>query len=91
MAELIPKLGNGVKSQKSGGKSKKNWLQKAVNPKHKGFCTPMIKSTCTGQRKVFAQTMKKHHGFHKKYKLGGTIDFLQPLIDQYKTSIGNMK
>lgn len=46
-------------------KKKKNWIQKAVNPKHKGFCTPMTKKTCTPKRKAFAQNMKKHHGFHK--------------------------
>ena len=44
----------------------KDWIKKAVNPKHKGFCTPMTKSTCTPRRKAFAMTMKKHHGFHKK-------------------------
>lgn len=41
------------------------WIQKAVNPKHKGYCTPMTKETCTPRRKAFAKTMKKHHGFHK--------------------------
>lgn len=40
------------------------WIGKAVNPAHKGFCTPMTKSTCTPRRKAFAETMKKHHGFH---------------------------
>ncbi len=44
----------------------KNWIQKAVNPAHKGFCTPMTKKTCTPRRKAFAMTMKKHHGFHKQ-------------------------
>jgi len=34
---------------KSGG-----WIQDAVNPKHKGYCTPMTKSTCTPRRKAFA-------------------------------------
>ena len=47
-------------------KKAKKWLQKAVDPKHEGYCTPMTKKTCTGKRKAFAQTMKKHHGFHKK-------------------------
>lgn len=46
---------------KKGG----NWIQKAVNPAHKGYCTPMTKSTCTPKRKAFAMTMKKHHGFHQ--------------------------
>lgn len=37
---------------------KKNWIQKAVNPKHKGFCTPMTKPTCTKKRKALALTFK---------------------------------
>jgi len=36
----------------------KNWIQKAVNPKHKGFCTPMTKPTCTPKRKALAKTFK---------------------------------
>jgi hypothetical protein len=36
----------------------KNWIQKAVNPKHKGFCTPMTKATCTKKRKALAKTFK---------------------------------
>ena len=39
--------------------SNKNWIQKAVNPKHKGFCTPMTKKTCTPKRKALAMTFKK--------------------------------
>lgn len=53
--------------------SDKNWIQKAVNPKHKGYCTPMTKVTCTPKRKAFAETMKKHHGFHKKQE-GGPVE-----------------
>lgn len=49
---------------------KGGWIQKAVNPKHKGYCTPMTKSTCTPRRKALARTFKKHHGFHA---LGGRI------------------
>ena len=45
---------------KKGGKVKdKNWIQKAVNPKHKGYCTPMTKKTCTPARKALARTFKK--------------------------------
>jgi len=46
---------------KKGGKVEKdkNWIQKAVNPKHKGFCTPMTKKTCTPRRKALARTFKK--------------------------------
>jgi hypothetical protein len=40
-------------------KKAKNWIQKAVNPKHEGYCTPMTKKTCTPKRKALAQTFKK--------------------------------
>lgn len=63
------------------GLAKGGWIKGAVNPAHKGYCTPMTKSTCTGHRRAFALTMKKHHGFHHKgagglmkYAYGGTID-----------------
>jgi hypothetical protein len=49
-----------TKRLKKGG-----WIKDAVNPEHKGYCTPMTKSTCTGHRKAFAKMMKKKHGFHK--------------------------
>ena len=41
-----------------GGATDKNWIQKAVNPKHKGYCTPMSKPTCTPKRKALARTFK---------------------------------
>jgi len=34
------------------------WIQKAVNPAHKGYCTPMTKATCTPKRKALAKTFK---------------------------------
>ena len=37
----------------------KNWIQKVVNPAHKGYCTPMTKATCTPKRKALAMTFKK--------------------------------
>jgi hypothetical protein len=37
----------------------KQWIQKAVNPAHKGYCTPMSKSTCTPARKALAMRFKK--------------------------------
>jgi len=50
-------LGN----MKKGGKvtKDKKWIQKAVNPAHKGYCTPMTKATCTPKRKALAMTFKK--------------------------------
>ena len=47
-----------VPKQKDGGKTSKNWIQGAVNPKHKGYCTPMTKATCTPKRKALAKTFK---------------------------------
>lgn len=77
-----------AKKFKEGGK---NWIQKAVNPKHKGYCTPMTKPTCTPRRKAFAMTMKKHHGFHKEE--GGTLtatkDSTQYFSDKLKENIAN--
>lgn len=48
------------------------WIQKAVNPKHKGFCTPMSKKTCTPKRKALAMRFKKgdiHKANLKKKKM----------------------
>ncbi len=43
-----------------------------INPAHKGYCTPMSKSTCTGHRRALAETLKKHHGFQKAF--GGAVN-----------------
>ena len=37
----------------------KKWIQKAVDPEHKGYCTPMSKPTCTPARKALARRFKK--------------------------------
>lgn len=47
---------------KTGGK----WIQKAINPKHKGFCTPQTKATCTPKRKALAKTLRKMAKNRKK-------------------------
>lgn len=44
---------------KKGGSTDKKWIQKAINPAHKGYCTPMTKPTCTPKRKALAMTLKK--------------------------------
>ena len=51
--------GDRVGFKKGAAVKDKNWIQKAVNPKHKGFCTPMTKKTCTPKRKALAKTFKK--------------------------------
>jgi hypothetical protein len=48
------------KEYKKGGATKdKKWIQKAINPAHKGYCTPMTKPTCTPKRAALARTLKK--------------------------------
>ena len=50
----------GYKRQLTKPKAKDGkWIQKAINPKHKGYCTPMTKATCTPKRKALAVTLKK--------------------------------
>lgn len=58
---------------KSGGK---HWIQHAINPAHKGYCTPMSKSTCTGHRRALALMFKKKHGFHK-HEDGGYLQGME--------------
>lgn len=38
--------------------NEKNWISGAVNPAHKGYCSPMSKDTCTPRRKALAQKFK---------------------------------
>jgi len=60
-----------VEPKKKGGKVDKKWIQKAVNPKHKGYCTPMTKPTCTPARKRLAKLFKKKA--KKGWANGGTV------------------
>ena len=46
-------------TKKALGAKDKKWIQKAINPAHKGYCTPMSKPTCTPKRKALAITLKK--------------------------------
>ena len=60
-----PMGGIPIQGFRSGGRigfkkgTDKKWIQKAVDPKHKGYCTPMTKKTCTPARKALARTFKK--------------------------------
>lgn len=47
---------------------KKNWLKGAINPAHRGYCTPITKSTCTPARKALAMRFKKGGDLHKTKK-----------------------
>ncbi len=52
--------------------AKGGWIKKAINPAHKGYCTPMTKSTCTGHRRALAKRFKKGGDLHKA--MGGNIN-----------------
>ena len=47
-----------------------DWIQKAVDPEHEGYCTPMTKKTCTPPRKALAKRFKK--AAKKENTEGGT-------------------
>ena len=53
-----PEMKKGGKMTKAVKAKDGKWIQKAVNPKHKGYCTPMTKATCTPKRKALAKTFK---------------------------------
>ena len=58
-----------VAVMKSGG-----WIQKAINPAHKGYCTPLSKPSCTGHRRALALRFKKGGDLHKDSRAyGGTL------------------
>ena len=59
--------------KKKGGKVDKKWIQKAVNPKHEGYCTPMTKKTCTPARKRLAKLFKRKARTGWKKANGGTV------------------
>ena len=58
------------KMQEASLEEKDDWIQKAVDPDHEGYCTPMTKKTCTPKRKALAKRFKK--AAKKKEKKGGT-------------------
>lgn len=55
--QLIKTIAEGVNAYLKEGDDK--WIQKAVNPEHKGDCTPMTKDTCTPHKKALAKRFKK--------------------------------
>ena len=65
-------MDNNVNTYKTLSDAKKSIENKdkgfSLNPKHKGWCSPITKKTCTGRRKQFALNAKKSHGFRKKAK-----------------------
>ncbi|MFA5366553.1 MAG: hypothetical protein WC333_01325 [Dehalococcoidia bacterium] len=66
--ENMAKL-NGVKISLN---EDEKWIQKAVDPEHKGYCTPMSKPTCTPKRKALAKRFKK--GIEDEAYVPGEMD-----------------
>ncbi len=58
--DMVKEFGGELEYMKKGGFK--------INPAHKGWCTPMSKSTCTGKRRQFAINAKNHF---KKQQDGG--------------------
>ncbi len=63
------------------------WIQKAINPKHKGYCTPMTKKTCTPRRKALAKRFKK--GIEKESVKKRTITLNEKQMEELLTKIIN--
>jgi hypothetical protein len=54
-----PSVFNRYRGQQPALASMAKLKEGGINPAHKGWCTPMTKSTCTGKRRQFALNMKK--------------------------------
>lgn len=77
--EVVEEMPKGVTPEEEGKKDK--WIQKAVDPAHKGYCTPMTKKTCTPHRKALAMRFKK--GDLSEDQINQAIDeFLQVEMSQ---------
>jgi hypothetical protein len=80
--EVIEEMPRGITPEGTQEEGKDKWIQKAVNPAHKGYCTPMTKSTCTPHRKALAQRFKS--GDLSEDQINQTIDeFLQVEMNAY--------
>ena len=63
------------------------WIQKAVNPEHKGFCSPESKPTCTPARKALAKRFKK--GIDEEYT-ESTSEELKIKAERIKAAIDEL-
>ncbi len=64
------------------------WIQSAVNPEHKGYCTPMSKPTCTPRRKALAKRFKK--GVENESIDDEGTDFYQNRTEELKKVIDDL-
>ena len=86
--ENMEKLNPDFKSKEILTEDKK-WIQKAVDPEHKGYCTPMSKPTCTPQRKALAKRFKKgieNESVNLNMLYGGQYDY-KKIVNELKAKI----
>ena len=81
---LMAKLNPTFKKREVLNEDEDKWIQKAVNPEHKGFCTPMTKPTCTPARKALAKRFKK--GIDEEY----SPDQLKDMAEKVKMAIDEL-
>jgi len=65
------------------------WIQNAVNPEHKGYCTPMSKPTCTPRRKALAMRFKK--GIDEVLNIEDYDESNPEYIKRYKERVYKLK
>jgi len=69
-----------------------NWIQKAVDPKHKGYCTPMTKDTCTPRRKALAKRFKagiEDENIMEAF-IGDNPEEYRIMVEKLKASMDNL-
>lgn len=81
---LMAKLNPTFKKREVLNEDEDKWIQKAVNPEHKGFCSPESKPTCTPARKALAKRFKK--GIDEEY----SPDQLKDMAEKVKMAIDEL-
>ena len=84
---LMTKLNPTFKQRLVLNEDENKWIQKAVNPEHKGFCSPESKPTCTPARKALAKRFKK--GINEEYN-EATPEELKNMAEKIKIAIDNL-
>ena len=84
---LMAKLNPTFKKREVLNEEEDKWIQQAVNPEHKGYCTPMTKPTCTPARKALAKRFKK--GIDEEYT-EATPEELKIKAERIKAAIDDL-
>ena len=84
---LMAKLNPTFKKREVLNEDEDKWIQGAVNPEHKGYCTPMTKPTCTPARKALAKRVKK--GIDDEYT-ESTPEELNDMAEKIKIAVDDL-